>query len=719
MRLYEYPPLLDETHIRLVTILPGDFSDSIRLEITQEPLTRAINEQSTSSRLRDAQKSVAPGWAAYETLEGHIITWNGAFSRWVHDDPDKADRVEFERTLDPLFETEDEFLLAYEALSYTWGSDKGDEVAIVVNSDMKEMPLGANLANAIRYLRYPDRPRIMWIDAVCIDQTNYRERGQQVQRMGDIYLHARKVVAWLGSGTANTELAFSALNLLGESVVLVKGARFMLPRPYSHHTDWHRREFELDLGVDELNAIEQVCLSEYFTRLWIVQEIQLGNARAIIKAGNDEIPWPFFRSAIACIGDKVGGIPQSLRQSIIWPKGLCMSLQSLTLHELLYDYRQRNCKDDRDKIYGLMKLFDPEVSERIAVDYSETNTAMETFKQIFVGSLEEEDRLSQLPFGGIRHLEDSADAPLWPTWLPDWSHSRRTTVPPSIGFCASGVSAAHAQQLSHGRFEVMGVRFASVSTVGATMSSSPDIVEIAEVLGGLDFKKLQISTYPTGETHLDAYLHTLSMGQLKDRMNDQKKYPSLNEVRIETSFYLDTPPAAYYQHVAANWLRDCCIFTLSNGYVGLIYGKPQIGDEVFVMLGCDAPMLLRARLDGSYEVVGDCYVHGIMDGEVILGPLSQSWSVEIVKDMNTGKSRQLYHSVAREPKIRTYDDPRLASVPLPLEWEPVAFEWTRKDPIHCKKFKSKKTGRVINSDPRLFSEALRARGVSLETITLV
>ena len=63
------------------------------------------------------------------------------------------------------------------------------------------------------------------------------------------------------------------------------------------------------------------------------------------------------------------------------------------------------------------------------------------------------------------------------------------------------------------------------------------------------------------------------------------------------------------------------------------------------------------------------------------------------------------------------EDPRLGA--LPAEWESVQQERTPEDPIYFAPHRNKRTGELINSDPRLLPEALIARGIKLETFQLV
>lgn len=52
------------------------------------------------------------------------------------------------------------------------------------------------------------------------------------------------------------------------------------------------------------------------------------------------------------------------------------------------------------------------------------------------------------------------------------------------------------------------------------------------------------------------------------------------------------------------------------GYIGLVSGDIQTGDETWLLKGCKVPIVLRACGNGEdWEVVGDAYVHGAMYGE--------------------------------------------------------------------------------------------------------
>ncbi|KUJ08711.1 HET-domain-containing protein, partial [Mollisia scopiformis] len=83
----------------------------------------------------------------------------------------------------------------FEALSYVWGNPNPPNTIECNNQPHSVTP---NLALAIRRLRMPDGTRVVWIDAICVNQEDLNERSQQVQLMREIYSQAWRVVVWLG-----------------------------------------------------------------------------------------------------------------------------------------------------------------------------------------------------------------------------------------------------------------------------------------------------------------------------------------------------------------------------------------------------------------------------------------------------------------------------------------------------------------------------------------
>jgi hypothetical protein len=104
----------------------------------------------------------------------------------------------------------------YDALSYVWGdSSKPQSISLREDKLQHNLPVTKKLHEALLHLRYRSIERIMWIDAVCIDQENEQEKMQQIQLMGKIYAQANRVVVWLGEATDNSDQALEDIRLAG------------------------------------------------------------------------------------------------------------------------------------------------------------------------------------------------------------------------------------------------------------------------------------------------------------------------------------------------------------------------------------------------------------------------------------------------------------------------------------------------------------------------
>ena len=83
----------------------------------------------------------------------------------------------------------------YDALSYTWGNSANGGAVRIAD---RLLSTTDNLCSALRHLRYPDKTRIIWADALCINQNDVEEKTKQVQIMGRIYTECAQCLIWLG-----------------------------------------------------------------------------------------------------------------------------------------------------------------------------------------------------------------------------------------------------------------------------------------------------------------------------------------------------------------------------------------------------------------------------------------------------------------------------------------------------------------------------------------
>jgi len=140
---------------------------------------------------------------------------------------------------------------SYEALSYAWGSASTSENIEICEATNPEqiagsLPITRNLFDALRRLR-TEAPRLLWIDAICMNQDDLEEKGNQVARMGHVYRNASRVIVWLGEDEAYPR------------------TRALLAQDGKNR--WPLTIPETDLG-------ELVTIS-WFTRVWAVQNMFL------------------------------------------------------------------------------------------------------------------------------------------------------------------------------------------------------------------------------------------------------------------------------------------------------------------------------------------------------------------------------------------------------------------------------------------------------------
>lgn len=96
----------------------------------------------------------------------------------------------------------------FDALSWCWGLQSEESwISIRKDGTRYAKAVRSDLVSALRALRHHEHDRFLWIDAICIDQSNFRERNHQVEMMADIYNKADCVRVWLGNPTESSNLA--------------------------------------------------------------------------------------------------------------------------------------------------------------------------------------------------------------------------------------------------------------------------------------------------------------------------------------------------------------------------------------------------------------------------------------------------------------------------------------------------------------------------------
>lgn len=252
----------------------------------------------------------------------------------------------------------------FKALSYCWGQALANRVVWINEQPFYVRP---NLYAYLEIMRKERHAEWIFIEAICINQLDVTERSQQVALMGSVYRDAKLVVAWLGEDMVVAEARFENVRRICD------GEHEDAPPPGDSH--W----IFLGMFLD----------NDYWTRLWIVQEIALARdltfRRAKLKVHAERL----FH--ILATGVRVGGLNYMAENSFHdfrqgfegdlvrtvvaahallrqkhdeWAAGV--QPRVLSLFKILGSYSGQLCSIDRDRIYGLLAL----TNSVCKVDYS-------------------------------------------------------------------------------------------------------------------------------------------------------------------------------------------------------------------------------------------------------------------------------------------------------------------------------------------------------------
>jgi hypothetical protein len=334
----------------------------------------------------------------------------------------------------------------YEAISYVWGSPVFSEALFLSSERLK---ITGNLASALRRFRDPDSPRLLWADAVCINQNDPIEKSAQVAMMGEIYRSARRVLGWLGTGDVHTPYNFELIHQMAADQPSPghEDEWYAELQPASDSKHWDTNLTELAPGID-FDALHALLGNTWFTRRWIVQEVVL-STETLLVCGNHEISFHDFTKAMYVLWQiYVKKIPvkgmsltkmkfartlTSTRDLFYDRKSSTESLEPATAErKRMLDYVnsvESHCSDNRDRIYALMSLRGKN-DFRVVPDY--TKTVSEVYTN-FARQCVKNGDIRILHSAGIsRNPSQPSHQPSLPSsaseshhttvpsWVPDW-----------------------------------------------------------------------------------------------------------------------------------------------------------------------------------------------------------------------------------------------------------------------------------------------------------
>jgi Heterokaryon incompatibility protein (HET) len=260
----------------------------------------------------------------------------------------------------------------FEALSYAWGQDERQPSFLILDDSV--FSISETLSAALRVFRLADKPRNLWIDAICINQQDNNERSIQVAQMSEIYKSATKVLVWLGESTADTEEALHFLRDVAANdhgLDLNAGSAGPGWFQFSGRTLKGSHEEVMQIVQSTVKPrLDDIFGREWFTRLWIIQEISLAKS-ATLFFGHESLEWGLFATSLCVLKAAMN----TTRLGIAWLNTFERAWRVVdvkaSLQVALYTFymspynelanfidivKGQKCKDDRDRIYALLGL---------------------------------------------------------------------------------------------------------------------------------------------------------------------------------------------------------------------------------------------------------------------------------------------------------------------------------------------------------------------------
>lgn len=548
----------------------------------------------------------------------------------------------------------------YLALSYTWG-DVSETTTVFL--DNQEVQVTVNLADALEKYEHKDRVLTLWVDAICINQADDLEKTEQVGLMSEIFVRACGVLVWLGRGDDESAVGMKDLSSLGRAAL--RALRNRPSESFHESTAWgyvaaelRPRWFPGANPAFDLEAVLLILERPWFRRVWVLQEAAL-NRNVVVFCGQQTIKksvlWAGAATAVFLSNEVLINGHYTHDSAVMWralsgsnflarrtlylvaSRKRRFSLQavlsdiSMNLGECAYE-----ATDPRDRIFSVLG-FASDCSELgIRPDY--TKTCAHVYTEAAEAILTQSRSLDILyVVCGYKNILSL------PSWVPDWSNPNASTFGPRrIGrFCAAG------------KLSVSDVCFSSdkngnrlLSIAGHTVDHVHAILEVqwqpqwdlsafsvdSNVLNFIqayqEFGQTAVgNAYCSEDARQEALWRTpiadcdalLKAGVAVRPPASQAMRRSFEAfIKLnQTGHAQDTTQSRPFVHTMSLESARRRIFVTRKGYYGLGDESLKNGDKICVLFGGDSPFIIRQSNTGNHQLIGEAYVHGIMNGEYL------------------------------------------------------------------------------------------------------
>ncbi|KAK5171162.1 uncharacterized protein LTR77_004306 [Saxophila tyrrhenica] len=539
----------------------------------------------------------------------------------------------------------------YEALSYVWG-EASPPGPVLLNGHEKSIT--PNLESALRYLRYTENVRSLWVDALCIDQDNLEERSKHVQHMSEIYKRCTRDI-----------LCLKALNE-------VRGLNDVARREGRAHTS--------DLSIrNELKRhkaqIKRLFQGNVWSRAWIVQEVAFA-PEVLLVAGNSTMSWDEIEQLLNVdeFVEKTG-IPDAFHE----PWGHDLSLASWlkqtfyqaqvfshqriamttrengsgsSLLEVLARFRHQQVTDPRDMVFALLAL----CSDTLGIEPDYTRPVEDIYVETSKRIMEHDGNLDLICQGPWQLFRDSQLRHLLPSWAPDFSDPGASrllfaqrdifSAGPAKLTAPLSISTSHALVVGGWDIDTLAAvrsgpaQGQSRNPARMALESMPEDVLRQAIAGGADASlgvylksdNVEPPFHGGKEAAFDAYWRTLMMDCVRhpNRRPDEADLERLGTLFKDWILQDREEDSGWTSHLESDldyeiWsplrhtIRLWRFAVTEQGYYCMVPPTAGVGMHVVALPGAKVPVVLKKVENGKFEMVGPCYVHGFMDGQAYQG----------------------------------------------------------------------------------------------------
>ncbi|EMC98505.1 hypothetical protein BAUCODRAFT_574559 [Baudoinia panamericana UAMH 10762] len=557
-------------------------------------------------------------------------------------------------------------LPGYETISYVWGDPK---LRGRIYVDGCELEVPASTERVLRRFRLPQQDRLLWIDAVCINQQDFLERAQQVQLMAEIYSRTTHGLIWLGEDEGFAAAAKDSILAVYENARQeTDGFENFMSMLIDEVLRLYRyAEKRGNLAFDHEPLLKYLGLP-WFSRLWCMQEACLP-PRCTCWCGNIEMDLLHVVRAAAWLDYKQLTLPFLNHENmdgiqyafILWtysdrsrgPHGTSSPFPPPTLYALMAEFRSFETAEPRDHVYGVLGLYQKlgrvqRLSQELLPDYRRPLDAV--FRDVTALWIREWNSLEVLRYiygtpRGMHGMDRTLDLPSWvPAWHRKWNDAK-DPLRFILSFDAAGQRPVRLYDDGNANLSVLNVSGLVIGRIAAHTTTFEwgffrradnvltFIKQCEEMMGEAD------SRVDVTDAHAHSLASRLAMtlfaggdlyGQVMERGKAADHIVAFRDFIFSTG---EVPPdlrglapdASRQTLMAAHsyemLLRACInrhFFVTQDGRPGLGPRTLKDGDIVTVLYGSQWPVILRSNGgEDTYKFIRLAYVDGVMFGEAV------------------------------------------------------------------------------------------------------